>query len=290
MKKLILLTIFIIAILSGCQNSIREKNQSEKELETASLDSENYDKGIKAISNGNYDEAISHFNKMNDDTSKDIVSDIKRHKLVMRYYGNAEYKKAKEEAMLIKEYYPKYDEINKLLDELPILIENEKLIKADKKFEQAKEAFSKQYYRTAYNYLRDVIKLQPEHNEALELLDTYKAKHDEEIETKNKEKEQSESENSNTLTASSNTKKAEFEKMILKALIGLASKAYFNSENDFIIEVDSSEWDRLSENEQKDILFLLGEYIDVLNEDLGNVNVSGFGAIFSEAGRQLESF
>ena len=292
MKKVIIIfTLLITALLTGCQNSsVVQRIVPEAEM----LASEDYDKGIDSLNNGNYDEAISYFEQFNNETSKELVSNIKHHKLVDKYYEKAEYQNAQDQALLITEPYPKYDEIKKLLDELPALVENEKTKEVERKFEQAKEAFSKQYYRTAYNYLQEVIKLQPDHNEALQLVDTYKAKHEEDIIAKEKEqelkKEQSKTENNNTEIVSPDTKKSEFEKMILKAMTGLASKAYFNSENDFIIEVDSSEWDNLSENEQKDILYLLGEYIDVLNEDLGDSYVSGFGAIFSIAGRQLKSF
>ncbi len=292
MKKVIIIfTLLITALLTGCQNSsVVQRIVPEAEM----LESEDYDLGIDSLNSGNYDEAISYFNQFNNETSKELISNIKHHRLVDRYYENAEYQKAQDEALLITEPYPKYDEIKKLLNELPTLVKNENIKEAERKFEHAKEAFSKEYYRTAYNYLQEVIKLQPDHNEALQLVDTYKAKHEEDIIAKEKEqelkKEQSKTENINTATVSADTIKSEFEEMILKALTGLASKAYFNSENDFIIEVDSSEWDSLSENEQKDILYLFEEYIGTLRESLGDNSVSGFGAVFSEAGRQLESF
>jgi hypothetical protein len=66
----------------------------------------------------------------------------------------------------------------------------------------------------------------------------------------------------------------------------ICTSVYFNNEGDLIIEA-TSYWSDLSENDRKDIIYLIE---GILTERKNEINVEGYGQFFSPAGRGLESF
>ena len=95
----------------------------------------------------------------------------------------------------------------------------------------------------------------------------------------------------NEATENIGKRRTEFLKILVNALNApelpiMCEKAYFNSDNDLIIEVNG-EWLVLDEALKKDMIYALKE---VLKKNKILVNSSGYGQFFSTSGQPLENF
>ena len=95
----------------------------------------------------------------------------------------------------------------------------------------------------------------------------------------------------NIALPSYSSKRSEFAQSIMQALNApglpeMCTNAYFNSEGEFIIEVNG-EWLVLDKEIRKDMVYALKE---LLKESKGNLGVEGYGQFFSDSGQALEAF
>ncbi len=129
----------------------------------------NHEKGINAINNGNFEEAISYLEKSNTVDADDLIESAQHHRNAIEAYEDGKYIDAYEEARRVEETYPQYDEVQKMAAK-----SLEKLI--DENLEEAKEHFTDKEYIDAYERLRIVLKYDPNQEEALQLKELYSLK------------------------------------------------------------------------------------------------------------------
>lgn len=90
-------------------------------------------------------------------------------------------------------------------------------------------------------------------------------------------------------SASPTDKKEAYAKVVRDALWPMATDAYFNKDNDFIIVV-TTEWHYLADGEIKELIHLIKQQVGALKKDVGEYCVSGHVGIFGQSGTLLDNF
>lgn len=127
----------------------------------------NYNKGVQAILDSEYNKAIVYFDKSNVEEAIDQIAFISHHQKALIAYEEKDYQEAYEQVILIPKNYPAYIEVQELRE-----IALDKLCKGLLK--DAKQSFEKMDFIDAYNYLKQVLKYDEDYEDALQLLDYYK--------------------------------------------------------------------------------------------------------------------
>ena len=131
------------------------------------ISANNYEKGVQAILDGDYNEAIIFFEKSNVEDASVQMDFIVNHQRILEAYESLRYEEAYEESLLINENYPKYIEIQELrIKALGGLCKT--LLK------KAKSSFEKGEYIDAFDLLMQVLRYDEDFEGALQLLDYYR--------------------------------------------------------------------------------------------------------------------
>ncbi|WP_027398380.1 zinc ribbon domain-containing protein [Anaerovorax odorimutans] len=154
----------------------------------------NYSKGIKSIKNGNYEEAVNYLEKSknskaeeNIELAMDLAELDEKYKEGMKFYKNKDYESAYESLSLLNTSYPKYNESQKIIEEIKPILAQEYLTKA-------KDSYSKNYYLEAYDFIQKSLTYDSNQNEAKELKELYNKKYTEILNEKAEEKRKAEKE------------------------------------------------------------------------------------------------
>jgi|GEM_PF-2745102 len=128
-----------------------------------------YEKGIEALKKGEYEEAAGYFDQSVGKAAADLAEDIGNHMAAAASLRSGNYRNAMNDAALVPESYPRYDEVREIYDAALALLVEEYI-------SGAKESFAGGEYMDAYKSLRMALEYDPENSEALGLRDAYQRK------------------------------------------------------------------------------------------------------------------
>lgn len=139
----------------------------------------NYSKGIEALLNDNYKEAIGYFEKSKKSNAEEkikfaneLIKSDKRYEEGMKSYKDKDYKSAYESLSLLNTLHPKYDKSQKIIAEIKPILAQDYLAKA-------KDSYSKNYYSEACDFIQKSLQYDSNQKEAKELSEIYNDKNNE---------------------------------------------------------------------------------------------------------------